>query len=218
MPHLQACNPVGHDDWRCSDPGAMEPVYVGNEGGGRGVPDPLACACARSRRHVDWIPKNVSHAPCLPGKPCPRKPPPPKPWPADGYELQTLVGGHWFSTREEGECQGDAHPGDATGCTWRLLQAGVVAKNVSCVHARVIEDVMARNSTCFAKCKDGQNPLPADPTDCWTKCVFATILGSWDGFEGHKGMQSAELVTIFDRAMALEELGGCPDVKLTPSA
>lgn len=211
-----ACNPVAHNDWECTRPGAMEPVYASAEGGGQGVPDPGACDCPLGRQKVGWIPKNVSHRPCLPGESCPHKPPPPARWPANGYELQTLVGGHWFSTTAEGQCRGDQRVGDTSGCSWRIIGGPAPAKNVSCVHKRVMEAVLSRNESCFAQCPDGKDLLPTDPSDCWTLCVFSTILGEWNGFTGRQGMHSEELVGPFEQAMAPEAEGGCPQVEVAP--
>lgn len=118
------------------------------------------------------------------GAPCDKKPLPPAPWPANGYELQSLLQGHWFSTRAESECVGAARPGDGSACTWRLLPTGQVAKNVSCVHRKVMESVMAKNQTCFSSCADGNNPLPSNPSNCWTECTFQTIIGTWTGLYG----------------------------------
>jgi hypothetical protein len=193
-------------------------LYISGAAGGTGVPDPANCGatlCNRSRTAVGWIPKGVSHGPCLPGGPCDTKPLPPTPWPANGYQLQSLVGGNWFSTRHEGECTGTARPGDGSGCSWRLLPAAVapvVTKAVSCVHARVISAVIARNTSCFAQCPDGHNPLPQSPSNCWTLCVFSTMLGTWDGVSGTPGMSRIELVDLFDAAMNSSAAGGCPDL------
>jgi len=217
-----ACNPVAHDDWTCADPcgssGGMCPgLYISSKGGGTGPPDPAVCgaaSCTRAKQAVGWIPKGVTHSPCIPGAPCDKKPLPPAPWPANGYELQSLLQGHWFSTRAESECVGAARPGDGSACTWRLLPTGQVAKNVSCVHRKVMESVMAKNQTCFSSCADGNNPLPSNPSNCWTECTFQTIIGTWTGLSGTPGMSAAELVATFDNAMAPVAKGGCPAITM----
>ena len=218
-----ACNPVQKNDWTCASPCGSHQMcpglYTTTTGGGEGPPDAATCgaaSCTRSRTAVGWLPKKVSHAPCHPAGPCDRKPLPPGPFPAAGFELQSLVGGNWYSTRHEGECTGAARPGDGSGCTWRLLPGAGATKSVKCVHTRVLQVVLARNSSCFGACPDGADPLPASPSDCWTNCTFATILGTWNGATGTPGITAAELVGTFDNAMAPAARGGCPDL-LPPS-
>ena len=91
---------------------------------------------------------------------------------------------------------------------------GYAAKNVSCVHGRVVAGVIARNQTCFRSCPEGKAALPKDPSDCWTQCLFATILGTWNGFSGQPGIQGSELVSAFEQAMSSEARGGCPHITL----
>ena len=77
-----------------------------------------------------------------------------------------------------------------------------------------MESVIAKNSTCFESCPDGKNPLPTDPSNCWTVCTFATIIGTWNGVSGTPGMTATELVATFDNAMAPTEKGGCPEISM----
>ena len=172
-----ACNPRGHDDWRCDGMVSGPGLYLSAEDGGTAPPDAAKCGCARSLKTVGWVPKGVSHQPCTAhAKHCGFSPPSPSPYPANGYELQSLVGGNWYSTRHEGQCSGTARPGDKSGCTWRIdSDIAPVAKNVSCVHDRVISAVIAKNRTGFAACPDGNQTLPKNPSDCWTIAVFARI-------------------------------------------
>jgi len=211
-----ACNPRGYDHWTCDGMVSGPGLYISAANGGTGPPDPDRCACPRSLKAVGWVPKGVNHRPCKLGdKGCGFKPPSPAPWPAAGFELQSLVGGNWYSTRHEGRCNGTARPSDGSGCTWRIDDSiKPVAKNVSCVHDRVLTAVLAKNKSAFALCVDGNQTLPEDPSDCWTKTVFSTILQSWNGQSGKKGMQAAELVGPFEKAMGPVSSGGCPDVKL----
>lgn len=96
----------------------------------------------------------------------------------------------------------------------------MITKAVKCVHARVIQAVIEKNQTCFAGCPDGNDPLPESPSDCWTVCVFATVLGTWDGTNGTPGMSRADVVGLFDAAMEPAASGGCPDLPppATPAA
>lgn len=49
--------------------------------------------------------------------------------------LAQRLNGSWYSTEAEGECVGDARPGDGSGCYWRLLENTRIV-NASCVNGR----------------------------------------------------------------------------------
>lgn len=153
-------------------------------------------------------------------------PPAPAPWPANGYELQTLVGGNWFSTPAAGECApgsvvGPAgtplHPGKSAslGCSWRVVQLERTV-NASCANGRMIAAARQHPSAakCFAECPDSAVPNPTSPSNCWTLCLFRTILGTWNATAGVQGTRSTELVTPWLSAFEPEAAGGCPDARL----
>jgi hypothetical protein len=47
--------------------------------------------------------------------------------------LAQTLNGTWYSTEVEGQCVGEARPGDGSGCYWRLLEIARVV-NASCVN------------------------------------------------------------------------------------
>lgn len=98
-------------------------------------------------------------------------PPAPAPWPANGYELQTLVGGNWFSTPAAGQCPAGAAVG-TNGCTWRIVDT-IRVINASCANARIFAAVQQHaldsGASCFGGCADGHAINPVDPSDCWTE-------------------------------------------------
>lgn len=199
------CNPDAEapGDWSC----AFGNPYVSQQNGG-GVPDPQLCQpqhCPRAARSVGWEPKNVTHEP---GGRSP-SPPSPAPWPANGYELQTLVGGNWYSTPAAGRCAPGVPIGTG-GCSWRVVEVARTI-NASCANTRVFE-AARKVATCFDACPDGHLTDPVNPSDCWTICLFQTILGSWNATTGHKGMLSHDLVQPWLSAFSSVADGGCPDV------
>lgn len=169
------CNPdaAAPGGWRCE----YGSPYTSQPDGG-GVPDAHRCqpspACPRAQRAVGWEPKNVTHEP---GAHSPA-PPAPAPWPANGYELQTLVGGNWYSTPAAGQCPPGAAVG-SSGCSWRI-SATLRTVNASCANSRIFAAARAR-ARCFGACPDGAQPNPIDPSDCWTECLFHTIVGAPPG-------------------------------------
>ena len=83
--------------------------------------------------------------------------------------------------------------------------------NYTCVNARVGAAVIARNPLCFRACTaDGGEPFPHDPSDCWTRCFYNTLLGN--SSLGDPGMQAADVAGPFADAFKPEAKGGCPEL------
>ena len=37
-----------------------------------------------------------------------------------GGNIHVDIGGYWYSTQVDGECKGNAVPGDGSGCSWKV--------------------------------------------------------------------------------------------------
>ena len=153
------------------------------------------------------------------GAPPPSAPPPLSnaSWPGKGWLpnarlMRRLVQGSWFSTPAAGQCSGAQRPGQSGSgdCSWRAVRMERVV-NYTCVNARVGAAVIARNPLCFRACAtDGGEPSPNDPSDCWTRCFYNTLLGN-SSF-GDPGMQAVDVTTPFADAFKPEADGGCPEL------
>ena len=173
-PYLK-CNPRQHDTW--VDTGTWDCTY-GNDvlwhGGTNG------CACKRANMTVGRDPVDHSEHCSAPD--------------AQGRIPEGCSAvGWWYSTPHAGECQGDARPGDASGCTWRLVET-VKTINATCMRGNLVAFALAENPSCFAGC----NMRPGSPVpvgnltsscfrDCyrevWSKVrpSAARVQATWDG-------------------------------------
>lgn len=85
-----------------------------------------------------------------------------------------VLGGNWFSTAQEGNCNDPTAP----GCGWRALEH-VKTVNATCANDNLITAVEYRGAECF---KNGACQKLGDSnynrsTNCWVKCFFSTVLG-----------------------------------------
>lgn len=85
-----------------------------------------------------------------------------------------VLGGRWFSTAQEGDCDDPVAP----GCGWRVLEH-VKTVNATCANKNLIATVEHRGEECFV---NGACPKLNDmsynrSTNCWVKCFFSAILG-----------------------------------------
>lgn len=97
------------------------------------------------------------------------------PLPGGGWnwEVWDRSGGYWFSTPRAGECSGAAHPGDGSGCSWRVVglprfvQSECVLKHLDYVVAPA-RDACARRLGC-----DGTVP----ESECFFRCYWEVVGG-----------------------------------------
>lgn len=120
----------------------------------------------------------------------------------------SVLGGYWYSTPAAGECQGDARPGDRSGCTWRVVAAEKYA-NASCVNAKVDAAVEAYNSRCFGRCPGGSSNTTSD---CYLACYDQAINGG--GKPPVVKMPTDQVTAPWVTAMSGADVahGGCPAV------
>lgn len=112
---------------------------------------------------------------------------------------------HWYSTQAVGHCR----PGEVVGrdCWWRIVEE---KRNVnsSCVNDKMLDSISAKNPGCFDAC-----PQPANrESDCWLRCLFATISGNGTA----PGISREDAVAPFQEAFADPKDGGCPSVPPCP--
>jgi hypothetical protein len=87
-----------------------------------------------------------------------------------GGGIHVDIGGYWYSTQVDGECKGDAVPGDGSGCAWKV-QKVLKYTEETCINARFDAAVVANKQECFDAC-----PKPLNKTGgCYSKCVCYTI-------------------------------------------
>lgn len=125
------------------------------------------------------------------------------------------TGGLWFSTTEQGWCDG---PVAAAGCTWRVAQA-VKRVNKSCSDNRIYDRLEAADkSGCFDHCGTVRNTS----SDCWIGCFYQTLLGP------HTDQPRANVAGV-PQEMLLEawrapfesddpQQGGCPPLPIPSGA
>ena len=121
--------------------------------------------------------------------------------------LANKLGGAWYSTLPQGECNGTA----GVPCTWNLTRT--VRRIASrCVFARVTAAVVSANATCFGAC-----PQPANLSSaCCSECAMRTVLGprgSSQVIGPADGMPNGAILDAWDAAFASDDpaRGGCPD-------
>eukprot|EP00911_Craspedida_sp_UC1_P001778 UC1_evm3s1355 len=88
------------------------------------------------------------------------------------HKIASLTGGMWYSTPAEGECKGNARPGDTvSGCTWRVAETLAVV-NQTCVKGKVFGVVQDSCPHAFAgECSDPKQP-------CYANAFFSAVLGN----------------------------------------
>ena len=87
-----------------------------------------------------------------------------------------VLGGNWYSTADEGDCDDPAAP----GCGWRVLQH-IKTVNATCANNNLIAAVETRGKKCFInggcpKLSDGSGAYDRS-TNCWVECFFSAVLG-----------------------------------------
>jgi hypothetical protein len=126
------------------------------------------------------------------------------PWTTWKYETSKLIGGLWYSTPANGNCDNP----DAKYCTWRLVKTLKTA-DASCVNGWLHKAVETRGHRCFAAC--GKNSTN-DDSDCWLRCFYSTMLGKlWP--QGSRStaepMSQAAILAPFWHALKPDG-GACP--------
>jgi len=114
-----------------------------------------------------------------------------------------LVGGNWYSTPAEGECKGDAVPGQG-GCTWKVQEILTVI-NQTCVTSNVYGAVEQHCPAAFEACP---SPHYNRSSPCYSEMFFESLLGNVT--YGCTGMSRQELLVPWTRSFN----GGCPNVTL----
>ena len=134
-------------------------------------------------------------------------------WDVWKFNASKLLGGHWYSTPAEGECDADGKSksgsknGSKSGrgrdddeCSWRFIRR-IKAVDADCANEHVVDTVVAKNQACFDAL-----PNPTNRSDLrWAECIFDVALNQ---------MTKEELLAPFEASFALSDpdLGGCPDV------
>ena len=86
-----------------------------------------------------------------------------------------VLGGNWYSTAAEADCDDPAAP----GCGWRVREH-LKTVNATCANDNLISAVEKRGAACF---KNGACPMLGDgsaynrSTNCWVQCFFSAVIG-----------------------------------------
>jgi len=109
--------------------------------------------------------------------------------------------GHWFSTPENGQCNGTHTVGDGSGCTWRLV-AMTKAINATCMYAHIDTKVEQHNRACFDSLPPDVSHLDPAYQDCFNAAT--------------KEMTTAELLAPWPLAFDEDDprLGVCPPINI----
>jgi hypothetical protein len=120
------------------------------------------------------------------------------------YEVEKILGGNWYSFPAEGECKGNARPGDGSGCTWmpKLLKKKI---NATCLGQMVDHAVERAGEACFAACPDPTNLT----TSCADDCYISALVGNAE--KGMKGMSVAEMLAPWTTAFG-DGPSACPNL------
>ena len=148
---------------------------------------------------------------------CRSKPPPG----ASGWrkiETAQLLGGTWYSTPRQGNCDNPRRQ----RCSWRVVAVEQTV-NASCVDERMLRAVLAQPAG--AACLEANCPNATQRADlyskCATDCVYATILGTSNSFPEatNKAIDPTLLLRSWQGGFEPEAQGGCPKLKTdeTPS-
>eukprot|EP01052_Picozoa_sp_SAG31_P038376 SAG31_NODE_5116_length_2731_cov_1.876900_3_plen_298_part_00 len=100
------------------------------------------------------------------------------------------LGGYWYNTQADGECEGEAMPGDGSGCSWKVLETMKYA-NESCVNAHIDLAVETAGVACFENCSQPKNAS----TDCYQQCYSSTLSGNAAADPPVKPMAHEDLLT-----------------------
>eukprot|EP00038_Savillea_parva_P008250 m.175677 g.175677 ORF g.175677 m.175677 type:complete len:458 (-) comp14036_c0_seq1:201-1574(-) len=122
-----------------------------------------------------------------------------------GHISDGVLGGYWYSLPAAGECVGTARPGDATGCTWRVVDVLKIV-NSTCVGQRVDAAIHAYAASCFDTCPESERH---DPTSaCYTVCYASAINGNTSMVPPLTPMEKNDVIAPFLHAFG--DSGGCP--------
>lgn len=108
--------------------------------------------------------------------------------------LANRVGGNWYSTVTDGDCDSP----DRTTCAWKLSKT-IKEVNATCHANNVQAKVEKMGSDCFSQCSKGTS----DPhTSCYIHCYYETILGPDAGtmINGTGGMAGADITQMWTDA------------------
>jgi aromatic ring-cleaving dioxygenase len=125
-------------------------------------------------------------------------------------DLSKVLGGFWFSTTDEADCDNAT----SAACAWRALET-VKTINATCANSKIhaaIEAHDAAHGRCFDTCSAADR-LNITST-CWTICAAKALLGASRSFPNstQPGMTRAALVDPWTRAFSSDDPndGGCP--------
>ena len=116
------------------------------------------------------------------------------------------LGGFWYNTQAEGECQGSATPGDSSKCSWKAKP--IKYCNESCVNVNVDGAVVAAGKKCFDGCAQ---PLVSNST-CYLNCYRTTLSGNTSATPPTHGMARKDILAPWLLSFTEDdpEKGGCP--------
>ena len=143
-------------------------------------------------------------------------------------DLSKTLGGLWFSTTAQGNCDGGA---TMQRCAWRVAAVQKTV-NASCVNGHALKAVEQYNggggvgsnaaiaNSCFARCSP--QDMHNRTSDCYTVCFFETVLGKSVSFPNltHAAMPSALLVQAWLGGFLSDNpaQGGCPSLQWSTEA
>ena len=189
-PYLK-CNPRSHENPAWVDTQSWDCTY-GNDVAWHGGTN--GCACERANQTVGRDPVDHNENCSVPD--------------AQGRIPEGCSAvGWWYSTPHAGECQGNARPGDGSGCTWRHVET-VKTVNASCMRDNLVQFALSENSACFADCNvypgTGSVPISTLSSKCFGHCykeVWSTVRPT-----------AAKIQATWDSAFDTEEPSkrGCP--------
>eukprot|EP00658_Telonema_sp_P-2_P018667 TRINITY_DN17318_c0_g1_i4.p1 TRINITY_DN17318_c0_g1~~TRINITY_DN17318_c0_g1_i4.p1 ORF type:complete len:382 (-),score=67.16 TRINITY_DN17318_c0_g1_i4:76-1221(-) len=128
------------------------------------------------------------------------------PWSCWETNIVRKTGGWWYSTQEEGHCDGTNKP----SCSWRTFGSRTI--NETCLRDTVASTVESHDKDgCFNGC--GVRNMSSS---CWIGCFFDTLLGPEASTSYSKplgGMAVEDVQRSWTDAFQPPEQGGCPPIR-----